>query len=503
MRLVLAVLLWWGMSSPLAHAAVTISEIAWMGDTASANFEWIELYNNGDTVALDGWILSDGANLNIAISGTVAPGAYVVLERNRSDGQYRVNPPFVTYSGALVNTGATLTLRRADGSTEDVVAGGADWQAVGGNNVTKETAQYTAAGWRTGVPTPGLANVTSGTTPGTPPPTTTPTTTATTTSSTPVTTPTTNTSNSSSSSRNTRSSGRTSETVKLVIPNTVLSLTTDVQRTGYVNQRIPFAVKPSGISEIWQNSLVYTWNFGDMATGSGKATTHTYRYPGTYVVTVEAVYGRHRQIAQTEITILPVTLAISRGPAGEVQIHNNAPYDVDVSGYTIANTKSATFPPRSILGPKSTVTIAPGQLGDSYFSRLWLRDNRGQVVATWPADEVSVPAAAVMVRTPTAPAMPTLAAVTTSIIEESSVPTSTPLWPLLPLSVATEAATGTMPAYVLAALTDAVEPITVADTQPWHWSYGALALLLLVAIGGLLASRGNVSSSPREIEAKP
>jgi hypothetical protein len=494
MRLMIVALLCWGMSSSLAHAAVTISEIAWMGDSNSANYEWIELYNSGDTISLDGWVLTDGANLNIAISGTVGSGAYVVLERNRADGQYQVIPPFVTYSGALVNTGATLTLKRADGGFEDVVAGGADWQSVGGSNTSKETAQYTVAGWRTGVATPGTANITSGTVPGAPVATTTATTTSTT-------TPTTTGGGGGSRAR---VYSRPSETVRLVIPNTELSLALDVQGTGYVNQRIPFVVKPSGIGEVWQNSLVYTWNFGDMGTSSGKTTFHTYRYPGTYVVTVEAVYGRHRQIAQTEITILPVTLALARGSAGEVYIHNNAPYDIDVSGYTVASTKSATFPARSILSPKSTVTIAPGQLGDSYFTRIWLRDNRGQVVATWPADEVPVATLAIPTRTSAASVLPTLAAVAESPREESSVSSSTPFLPLLP-PVAAEVATNTMPAYVLAAIanpTDVARQNT-AQSSTWHWAYGALMLLLLVAIGGLLASRSNMSPSPREMMVEP
>ncbi|MEZ4195085.1 MAG: hypothetical protein R3B53_01670 [Candidatus Paceibacterota bacterium] len=32
-------------------AAVTINEVAWMGDSTSANHEWIELYNSGDTAS--------------------------------------------------------------------------------------------------------------------------------------------------------------------------------------------------------------------------------------------------------------------------------------------------------------------------------------------------------------------------------------------------------------------------------------------------------------------
>lgn len=39
------------------HAAVTFSEIAWMGSAASANAEWIELSNDGIAVDVTGWVV--------------------------------------------------------------------------------------------------------------------------------------------------------------------------------------------------------------------------------------------------------------------------------------------------------------------------------------------------------------------------------------------------------------------------------------------------------------
>ena len=41
-----------------AKADIIISEIAWMGTTVSANYEWIELQNTGSSsVNLSGWTL--------------------------------------------------------------------------------------------------------------------------------------------------------------------------------------------------------------------------------------------------------------------------------------------------------------------------------------------------------------------------------------------------------------------------------------------------------------
>lgn len=479
--------LWCIVFTPV-EAAVTVSEIAWMGDTLSANNEWIELYNSGDATVLDGWTISDGNNFNVTLSGTIGSGAYVVLERNRADGQYLRTPPFFIYTGALVNGGATLSLRRADGGIEDQVAGGTDWVNIGGNNTTKETAQYTAVGWRTGPRTPGESNITNGALPGSSEPVAA-TTTATTTTST-TTTSTIGTTGGGGSSSGVRASTHASETIRLVIPNVSLSLRPSFQTTAYVNQLIQFDVTPSGLGDTWLNSLVYAWNFGDLATSSGKVTAHRYRYPGTYVVTVEAGYGRHRQVARKEITVLPVTLALARGQGGEVLLHNNAPYDVDISGYHLEGAVVNVFPARSIMGPKSTITLSPQVLGGRYYTNIVLRDAARAVVAQWP-DTRAVADSEVVSRSEDGASVP---------ISDIAVPVATttsegaPVTSFgVPLVVVPEPdEDDVMPAYVREALETTIPSTTV--TPLVHWPYLALGVMLLVVIGSTLVTRPKMSS---------
>jgi len=107
-----------------AQAAVSISEVAWMGSSASANHEWIELHNDGSAQDVSGWTLSDGVNLSIDLTGTISQNSYAVLERTSEDSA--PGTAFLVYTGALVNTGATLRLTRSDGSLVDQVSGGTD-----------------------------------------------------------------------------------------------------------------------------------------------------------------------------------------------------------------------------------------------------------------------------------------------------------------------------------------------------------------------------------------
>jgi hypothetical protein len=332
----------------VTHAAVFISEVAWMGSSSSANHEWIELYNDGASVDVSGWTLTDGMNLSISLSGTIPAGVYAVLER--SSDESASGAAFLVYTGALVNTGAQLQLKRSDGGLEDQIVGGENWVAIGGDNVTKETAQYTSSGWVTGTPTPGAINKGSKTTPppSPPPP---------------------NTSGTSSNIATSpkppspQTKGSSGEAVRLVLPPVTLKLTVDAQKIGYVNQPISFGVEASGIGRNLIGSLVYEWNFGDGTTAVAKNPTHTFAYPGTYAVVVYASYGRQKQLSRHDITILPVDVTVTKNADGDVQISNQSPYEIDISGYSVTAGKTFTFPKFSLLLPQQTITLPKSRVG--------------------------------------------------------------------------------------------------------------------------------------------
>jgi hypothetical protein len=140
-------------------AQVIISEIAWMGTSASANDEWMELTNEGsETIDLSGWTLEalDGSP-SISLSGTIPSQGTFILERT-DDATLPNVPASLIYTGALKNEGEVLILKnieaevfRADGSN--------GWLA--GDNTTKETMQWNGSEWFTKAPTPGVKNTTS------------------------------------------------------------------------------------------------------------------------------------------------------------------------------------------------------------------------------------------------------------------------------------------------------------------------------------------------------
>ncbi len=363
MRALLLLTLFLGLPS-LTYAGVSVSEVAWMGSVESVNHEWIELYNSdASAVSLAGWKLTVGESVTIALAGEIPAGDYVLLERNRGDGVYLANPPFVTYTGALVNTGATITLRTGDETIVDQVVGGTDWENIGGNNTTKETAQYSGTKWITAEATPGSANKTVGS----------------------ETTP--SDEEEVTTAPLVRSGGGVllrppKKTLKLERANTELALVIDAPEIAYVGQEIPFVVTPAGPNDTILHSLLYNWNFGDGYSESGKEVTHQFLYPGEYAVNVYASYARHEQIARVTITVLPVTVSLTQNTAGDVQVHNNSPYEVPLSGFRLRGVESVIFPPRTMLLPRGTITVSKNRLQASYGDSVALYDSEGQLVAT-------------------------------------------------------------------------------------------------------------------------
>lgn len=447
------------------EGAVTISEIAWMGSATSANDEWIELFNDGSAQSVEGWTLSDGNNLNITLVGTITAGQRAVLERTDDDSA--PGAAFMIYAGSLTNAGATLTLRDQNNTLVDQVAGGENWLSIGGDNVTKETAQLTVGGWVTGAPTPGRANVTTGTV-------------------VPEEVP------EEETTVSTASNSNSEPTVSLQLPDHTLTLTLDMPTQVYVNQTVPMAVETSGLDRL-EASLAYDWNFGDIETATGKTVEHTYHYPGRYLVVVDAYYARHTAKIRQEITVLPVNFSITRNQAGDVQIHNDAKYEINISGYRIQGLEGMTLPPETYLLPGATLTVPAEMVGDTDASMIALLDAQTTAVA-WHNRQSAPPTISDQEQITVAAAPP--AAVLGAISPPVGV-TDTFSFSPAPTQVIASTATATVVSKELVSTSSALtaaasqQPLLPSNSLPYLGLIGVLSLGFLT----IVASRTKVANA--------
>lgn len=472
-------------------AAVYLSEIAWMGTPNSANDEWIEIHNSGSTaVDMNDWRITDNASFDVVLegAGSLAPGAFGVLER--TDDTSAPGTAWYVYAGSLANTGATLRLYDASGALVDQVAGGENWENLGGDNATKETAQYTSGGWVTATPTPGASNRTAAGSA------------ADTADSGDTTTASANPSPTTDTATSRSRAGQSRE------PTTPLGLTIVAPAVGYVAQPIEFTVDLRGRGSAAKAGRSVTWNFGDTGTESGRAVTHQYQYPGSYVVTARGQYQGDDVLVRHEITILPVALAITRNRDGAVQISNTAKYELALSDYTLtAAGESYTLPPDTFLKPNAAITLPPAVFAAATHEVVAVHDQAAQVVAyqvpgaTRPAPPSTPPATRAIATRTTSPhastqlaapgftfagaaPLPRAEAATEPTPRIAATSTSRTLATAQPIANQTASVINAIPT---AAADTPAEQGSEASTRPQNAiAYLALSGLLLLAIMALL-----------------
>jgi hypothetical protein len=116
--------------TPLPPQSIFINEIAWSGTLASSSDEWIELLNPGhDPIDLEGWVLTDENDIQVALKGIIPAGGFFLLERT-DDSTIASIAADLIYSGNLSNSGETLRLKDPLGNVIDSANGtGGGWPA--------------------------------------------------------------------------------------------------------------------------------------------------------------------------------------------------------------------------------------------------------------------------------------------------------------------------------------------------------------------------------------
>jgi hypothetical protein len=116
--------------TPFPIRSVLINEIAWAGTIASSSDEWMELYNPSSfQVNLDGWVLSDGHDIEVRLVGTISAKGFFLLERT-DDGAIIDIQANQIYMGGLSNGGETLELIDPTGAVIDTANSiGGGWLA--------------------------------------------------------------------------------------------------------------------------------------------------------------------------------------------------------------------------------------------------------------------------------------------------------------------------------------------------------------------------------------
>jgi len=327
------------MVPSVSHAAVMMSEIAWMGTNESSYCEWVELHNDASTsVPLSGWQLFEGggATTVFTLSKTIPANGYLLVERvtpSCPDPIPSVNDEAGSFGGSgLSNSGEDLVLKDTDGTTVQTLNFSSGWPA--GDATTKETMQLSGSSWVTANPTPDAPTSGSSTTE---------------TSSTPL------------PEQSTSSTPTYTPSLVLTTPSQVYA---SVQNTYSAINYLDHYKNQAGY---------FVWNMGDGAIVRNiglNPVTHSYKYPGTYTITLNyfpytALLTQAPELSTSKtITVLSSDISISSFDGGWMKIQNKLATPVDISGWVIQTpTQHAAFPEFSTIAPNATISVDREILG--------------------------------------------------------------------------------------------------------------------------------------------
>lgn len=329
----------------VAYGAVEISEVAWMGSVASSNDEWIELRNTGtNAVDLSGYTLSSGnGSVHVTISGSISGLGYFLLERT-DDSTVPTVAADQIYVGSLTNAGDSLTLKNASGGVIDVIQGGENWGNIGGDNVTKDTAQRTSSGWVTAPGTPRRANASSGSLP------------------TPQPQPTQQ-SGSASSNREAYSNVSSSAPID---PGMTVSAGGD--RSVLIGTDVSFETTAYGKEKKPIPNANYTWTFGDGTSKEGTHVLHQYSIPGDYAVMVSVGNIDSKTMVTDRIVVhaREAAFALMPNSDGSLTLINQGSDDIDIGAFVVKGADTQfILPLHTIILGEGFIRFMPSLLGFS------------------------------------------------------------------------------------------------------------------------------------------
>ncbi len=322
----------------IALAQVAINEVMYdpLGADSAHGGEWIELYMEEGVGDLTVWKVADrdgvkGKFINKSIthisgSKAVASGAYVVLASDPA--AFRAFYP--SYGGSLFQSNFSLTgddeVKLLD-SKSNTIDGVIYSKAIGGNG-DGASIQKISGERKVSAPTPGASNVLSAP---------------------------------KALSYNPSISWAQSATSGSVAPlggsaNTKLEVTPGGDRLTSPGSPISFeaSVKKNAIPNV---KISYSWSFGDGYVGAGPLVTHIYKYPGEYLVVLNAKAGDAFAVSRSKVRVVAPQISIVVGD-GYLELFNNSDAEVNLFNWKIVHGgKGFIFQPDTIILPKSSIKV--------------------------------------------------------------------------------------------------------------------------------------------------
>ena len=132
-------------------------------------------------------------------------------------------------------------------------------------------------------------------------------------------------------------------------------------RLGTVGSPLEFKVE-TNIE--YTNNSIFVWNFGDGREGGGEIVSHTYMYPGEYVLMLNVAGPRGKAVSRINIKIGSPELAITNVSRERIEIANNSKSEVSLFGRAlVTKDKVFAFPRDTIIKAGQKISFGTNVTG--------------------------------------------------------------------------------------------------------------------------------------------
>lgn len=324
-------------------AGVIISEIMFDPEGSDTSLEWVEIYNDGsDSVNLSGWQLyPDGIGyytfgsevviggrqyLVVNLRGSGTDSASVLHHSSATSNAGNSSGSFALFSGEprSKETIKSFVRYHKPGSTEkktweSSAAEAGIWQAGNFVDISAfsegKSITYSGSAWSIGTPTKGMGSASSPASP-------------------------------DISESNATTSASFSFTPFIEVPHLKLELVTHPHAIAGASHRFQARAFSENGKPVDSRYVRFLWNFGDGVIAEGPAITHTYRFPGSYTISLNANTDSALGVYYTDITVRENSLKISEvvsGEEGYIKLTNDSSTSLDLTGWIMRDQKGNSF----------------------------------------------------------------------------------------------------------------------------------------------------------------
>ncbi len=447
------VLLFFVFSYSTASAQVVINEI----QISPIGERFIELYNSGSSdVDLTGWYIqrktATGGSFSSFVSSTkfenklIKAGGYFLISRSTL-----TNSDIIVDSVSLTESN-TLRIRDSKGNDVDQ----SEWSSIDDG---KSYQRKSNGGWGIAVPTPGTATI-EGTVP---------------TSE--------NTSGSSIAQEVQDPTSAPRNNSAFPIEPQIFANVGPSTRTTLVGAPITFQGYVIGLKKEPIENARMLWSFGDGSSAEGMSVSHTYYYPGEYIVVLDASSGYHTTSNRVRVTVAVPALSVRTGGDSTrsfIAIENRSNNELDLSGWQVsAQSKIFILPKSTLLGAHKTLTLASEVTG------LATPTSTTAVLSFPNGSRVPIEGETIL-----ATAQTNLLVEKASNLSEVRFPTNSSAKTFTKSSVASVQYANTQEASVAGVFTDTQNPLSSSsENTMWPWYIGIAFLGAFGALGIRLARK--------------